>query len=118
MSGPDVRAEWSALRERVSREAVEAKSPEDAVLELSARYRTLDESDRRAVDDVIAEWADADDESQRYDARALIGEHRIVSAIPALQRRIQRLAKSEEPGARFERAAVARVLSELVSLPS
>jgi hypothetical protein len=118
MNQSDIRAEWNELRARLSAEAIATKSSEEAVIELSAHYRRLDAQDQAAVDEVIAEWVNSDDESAHYDARPLIGEHHILAAVPALQRLIQRLAQSEEPGARFERAAVARVLSTLVSLPS
>jgi hypothetical protein len=113
-----IRSTWNSLRDRITAEALDAKSAPEAVLELSARYRALPQVDRIAVDEVISEWVTADDESKRYDALALISEHEIVAAIPALQVLVQRLALSADPGARFERAKVARLLAKLVSVSS
>jgi uncharacterized protein HemX len=109
----DVRATWEQLRERVDREAREQKMSQAAILELSRQYRLVRVGERKEVDELVAEWVLSDDENKRFDALALISEHRIKSATPALHRLAERLKTAADPSAPYELAKVNRILGKL-----
>jgi hypothetical protein len=113
MSAGDVRGNWEELRQRLDGEAREQKISQAAILELSHHYRLLSSDDRRVVDELLAEWILDDGENKRFDALALISEHRVVSATSALHRLAERLTVSTAPGAPFELAKVNRILDTL-----
>ena len=89
------------------------KASQAAVLELSASYAELGDADRRVVDELLAEWALSDDEATRFDALALIDEHEIATALPALQLLLVRLREATDPGAPYECAKVRRIVARL-----
>ncbi len=109
VSDDDTRYRWEAFRDRVARNAIAAKSAEDIVPELSRAYAALSPQERATVDRVIAQWTTSADESKRFEALALIREHRIVAALAAVDELVQRLAKSTEPGAPYELAKIRRL---------
>ena len=109
----DVRGRWEQLRERLDKDAREQKMSQAAILELSHRYRLLSSDERRVVDELLAEWILADDENKRFDALALISEHRVESAMSALYRLAERLRASAAPGAPYELAKVNRIVDRL-----
>lgn len=111
---PDaIRAEWTALRERLDAEATAMKESQAAVIELSRRYAALDADARRVVDELLSEWVLSDDENLRFDALALVSDHRILSALPALRELLVRLDGATTPGAPFEQAKIRRILGRL-----
>ena len=89
---------------------------QEAVLRLSHAYTLLQPDERRVVDEVLSEWLYSEDENQRFDALALIREHRIVSAVRALEELAQRLAHSDDPGAPYELAKVKRIVNQLTAV--
>lgn len=97
----------------VGREADALKDPTRALERLSGLYRRFDAIERGFADRVLAEWTLADDETKRFDAVALICEFRVVTAEPELRELVARLARSDDPGAPFEREKVERLLREL-----
>jgi hypothetical protein len=84
-----------------------------ALERLSELYRGLSQSERGFADQVLAEWLKSDQEARRFDAVALIREFRVTSAAPALRDLAQRLTRSDDPGAPFEREKVEGLLQEL-----
>lgn len=114
MGDSDTQERWEQLWMRIDAEAKAMKSSQGALFELSQYYLSLPVLERRAIDVVLAEWALSDNESKRFDALALIDEHRICSALPALKELRQKLDKSRDPGARFEKAKVDRVVEALM----
>lgn len=109
----DVRTEWERLRDRVDVEARGMKDSQSTLDELSARYRSLARSDRGVIDELLAEWVLSDDENLRFDALALISEHKIASALPALRSLATRLEQASVPGAPYEWAKVNRTIGQL-----
>lgn len=97
----------------VNSEADALKDPMRALERLSGLYRGLDGTERALADRVLAGWALADDEAKRFDAVALIREFRIATAEPELRELIAILARSDDPGAPFEREKVEALLREL-----
>jgi hypothetical protein len=75
---------WRALRDQLDSGAVAAKFSQEASVRLSAAYAGLGEEERPAVNTELLEWLKADDEALRFDALALIREHRITTAESAL----------------------------------
>lgn len=108
-----IRSEWTALSERLDAEARAMKEAQAAVIELSQRYALLDGEARPVVDELLSEWALSDDENQRFKALALVSDHRIVSALPALRELLVKLQDSPTPGAPYEQAKIRRIMARL-----
>jgi hypothetical protein len=106
---------WRALRDKLDCQASEAKFSQWAIMELSKRYARLSSSERAAANEEIERWLAEDDETLRFDALALIGEHHIASAAPALAELAERLASDSGPVARAEREKVLRTLTSLTA---
>lgn len=66
-------------------------------------YRKFDAAEQKMADEVIAEWVSSGSPTKRYDARALIHEFKIRSAIPALRNQTRQLAPMAGPVAKSER---------------
>lgn len=113
MTGDLIRSEWSALRDRLDTEARGAKMSQAAVVELSHRYASLDAESRGVVDEMLSEWVLSDDENLRFDALALVSDHRIVRALPPLRQLQVRLQDAKDPGAPYEQAKVQRIIARL-----
>jgi hypothetical protein len=113
MSVRDTQERWEQFWSRIDAETKAEKVSQAALFELSQYYLSLPVVERRTIDGVLAEWVLSDNESKRFDALALIDEHRIRSALPALEDLCQKLEKSREPGARFEKAKVDRIVAAL-----
>lgn len=108
------RGRWEELRSALDREACDQKNSQLVLHQLSDEYQSLTPRDQKVVDRVLAEWASSSDEAKRFDAIALIREHEIASAIPALREVAHALLRSKEPGAPFEIAKIERVIGKLV----
>ena len=109
---PDaIRSEWTALRDRLDAEAIAMKESQAVVIELSRRYAALDADAREVVDELLSEWVLSDDEKHRFDALALVSDHRVLSALPALRELLVRLDGSTTPGAPYEQAKIRRILA-------
>lgn len=113
MTTANARTRWTALRERLDDEARWSKSSQAVVVELSRRYRALDESERSEVDELLTEWVLSDDEGKRFDALAVIADNKVARAAPALRELGERLEASDAPSAPFEWAKVNRILGQL-----
>lgn len=111
----DVQERWRALRDMVHERYRAAKDSQGAVLALARAYRGAPATERAAIDAVLAEWLLSDDEGLRFDARFLVDEFRIVSALPALRQLQGRLETASGPGAPYEWAAVNRVIGSITS---
>ena len=118
MSTDAIRDEWTSLRDRVVKDALERKAAEESLAELSEAYTSYSREERAVVDEVLAEWVDSDDLGRRFDALALISEHRIASALPAVRRLARKLALAKEPWAQDERDRVVQVVRELTTSAS
>jgi hypothetical protein len=113
VSRDSTRSEWTALSEQLDAEARAMKESQAAVVELSQRYALLDPEARAVVDELLSEWVLSDDENQRFKALAVISDHRIVSALPALRKLLVRLDDSAAPGAPYEQAKIRRIVTRL-----
>jgi hypothetical protein len=111
----EVRDRWRTLRDRLDKQAVGAKSSQEAVVRLSATYARLGEEERQAVNAELLEWLDTDDEALRFDALALIREHRITGAQPALEDLVRRLRTDTRPGAPYEPQKISEIQRHLRS---
>jgi hypothetical protein len=116
MNRKSIRADWQEFRQSVDMAARDAKSSQDALLKLSDRYASLGAEEREIVDGLISDWVLSADEGERFDGVALVSEHSIRLALPALQRLATRLATDSSPGAPYERAKVIRVIRRLRGL--
>jgi hypothetical protein len=76
-------------------------------------YRSLTAVDRHEVDQLLAEQLSSQDETERFDAIALIGEFTITTALPALRRLADRLETETWPGAPYEWAKVNRLVGKM-----
>ena len=114
MSARDTQERWEQFWTRIDAETKAEKRSQAALFELSRHYLSLPAMERQTIDAVLTEWVLCDDASKRFDALALIGEHRIRGALPALEELRQKLDKSREPGARFEKAKVDRIVAALM----
>lgn len=110
----DVRTAWMRTRGELDSQARLSKDSQGALLGLSQRYRMLDDEQRVTVDGILAEWIVSDDESERFDALALVDEYRVRSALPALRVLAGRLENNASPGAPYEWAKVNRVIGRLL----
>jgi hypothetical protein len=81
---------------------------------LRSLYEKFYAAERPMADQVIAEWALSDDENTRFDARVLIYELRIRSALPALKKLATRLAASTAVRASNELESVDRLIADLI----
>jgi len=111
MTPEAIRSNWTALRNRLDAQAQAMKVSQAAIVELSRRYIDLDLEARGVVDGLISEWALSDDENLRFDALALISNHGIKTALPALEDLLVRLNGSANPGAPYEREKVRRIIT-------
>jgi hypothetical protein len=84
MSTQGIVARWIEMRSAASRMAESVKQPQLVTLELAENYRRLDPSEREEIDRYLGVQALSADETERFDALALINEFRIVSAIDKL----------------------------------
>jgi hypothetical protein len=108
VSEAGARDSWRRLRDRLDSEAERAKSSLETTIRLSAAYANLGEEKRPAVNAELLEWLKNDDEALRFDALALIREHRITAAEPALDDLVRRLGTDARPGAPYEQQKILR----------
>jgi hypothetical protein len=110
MTLDEFRKEMWAYRQAADRDANALKESNLAWEWLRSLYREFDADERELADKVLGEWVLSDDENVRYDALVLIGDFKIIGAIPALQRLAARLAHSKAAGAPHELQKVQEVL--------
>jgi hypothetical protein len=67
------------------------------------------------VDAVLAEWLSTGHEGLRFDAMALIREHKIASALPALRALAASLEVSSLPSAPYDWTQVNRTIARVQS---
>jgi hypothetical protein len=113
MNLDEFRREMATYRQAVDREAQALKDPYHALDLLRTLYEKFDTEERAMADQVIAEWALSEDENTRFDARVLIGEFKIRSALLALEKLVMRLAASKAVGAPNELELVNRLIADL-----
>lgn len=113
MTPDETRRWWRGLRDQVDLDARASKESTEAIIEISDQYRRLGPTQRDVIDQVVGEWLLSEDEGLRFDALALIAEHRIRSAVPALRQLAELLARDTGPGAPYELAKVHRTIRGL-----
>ena len=116
MSVQETREQWERFWVRTDAETKAEKASHVAIFELSQRYLSLPTDEREVVNAILAEWVLSDDPSKRFDALALIDEHRISSALPALRELRKNLERSTGPGAPYERAKVDRIVAAITGV--
>ncbi|SRR6266540_49947 len=113
MTLDEFRKEMWAYRQAADKDANALKESNLAWQWLRDLYRKFDDEERKMADQVLKEWILSDDENVRYDALVLIGDFKIMSAIPALQELVIRLTRSKVPGAPYELQKVERILKDI-----
>jgi hypothetical protein len=96
---------------RASREV--EKQSQQALMDLIAWYRRLSAHDRELANHVVAGWVLSANVTDRGDARALAREFTITEARPNLLTLKEHLEAAQDVHARYELAAVTRVLDAL-----
>jgi len=109
----EFRREMKAYWQAVNEEADELRDSYIARNRMHDLYRKFDDDERAMADHVLAEWVLSKDEGMRSIAQSLIGEFRIINAIPALAQLAKRLPSSRSPGAPWELEYVNRIIAEL-----
>jgi hypothetical protein len=82
-------------------------------MELSEAYRGLGTAERNVVDALLMQWVVSKDADTRFDALAIIYDHKLHSALPALQDLSSTLKQSASVSAPYELAKVSRVTKAL-----
>jgi hypothetical protein len=100
-------------RQAIHREAQAVKDLYHAVDHLRCLYKRFDAEERAMADQVLAEWALSEDDKTRFDARVLIDDFKIRSALPTLEKLVNRLAASTTVRASNELELVNRVIANL-----
>jgi len=113
MTLDEFRREMWAYRQAADKDANALKESNLAWEWLRDLYRKFDAEERKLADQVLEEWVLSDDENVRYDALVLIGDFRIMRAIPVLRELAARLRHSNAPGAPYELQKVNRILNDL-----
>jgi hypothetical protein len=111
----DVREAWRRFREDASARALANKQSNDTLTALFGRYRALSDSERAVIDELLAEQLASLDETDRFDALAVIREFRITSAMPQLRVLAEWLEAQSGPGAPYEWAKVNRLIANLAT---
>jgi hypothetical protein len=109
----ELRNQMESYRRAADEEAMSLKDSYLTLDRLHSLYRKFDEEERAMADQVLAEWVLSEDENLRFDALALIYDFKIVSATPALQKLIDRLASCRTSGAPHELNKVKRIVKSL-----
>jgi len=117
MSANDVREEFNRVWEEIDLQAERDKDAYRSVLELQKLYVSLSQDERLQANQVIAEWALADEPKRRFTALALIDRYLIRSAVPALEGLARRFADASGPSAPYDLAKVNRILHRLSCCP-
>ncbi|MFL6973617.1 MAG: hypothetical protein ACJ8F2_17045, partial [Xanthobacteraceae bacterium] len=116
MTLDEFRREMEAYRQAAKQEGEEFKSSYLAHDRLVVLYRRFNPEERAMAEHVLAEWMLSQDPDVRFDARALIDDFRIVTALPALEKLAERLASSRAVGAPAELEVVNRIIRDLVQV--
>jgi len=113
MSEQEMRDAWISFRRSASDQAVAGKESQAALFALFDYYRALSPGDRAIIDRLLVEQLTSDDETDRFDALAILREFRIASALPALRALADRLEVARGPSAPYEWAKVNRLIGLL-----
>jgi hypothetical protein len=100
------------LRSGLHAEAEAEKCPQRGVVLLSQKYGELTASNRIYIDKLLAEWIVSADEGKRFDALAIVFDHKIYAMLPALGKLASLLSQLDTVGAPFELAKVSRVIDK------
>jgi hypothetical protein len=112
-------AEFEKFWDRLDAEALAVKQPQEATVRLVSFYRGLDDEDRAVVERALAARVLAPDDDggpndrRRFDALVLTREFKILSALPALQERVENLSGAVDGPPRAEREWIEEIGSEL-----
>ena len=113
MPDDDLRRTMDQWWTRANADALASKDSMQVLQDLRGILRTLSSDERDEVDEVICEWVLSSNEGKRYDARVLINEFSIRSAVPYLQKLESQLLTKRDPGAPFELQRVRQILARL-----
>jgi hypothetical protein len=92
---------------------VDTKDSQGATLELVQRFRALSPEEKQVVQRLLIEDLLTGDESQRFDALAIITEFDLAGAQGALEGLADRLGRESAPGAAYELQKVNRTIARL-----
>ncbi len=109
----EFREQMAAYRRAADEEALRLKDSYLALDRLHALYHGLDREERAMADEVLAEWVLSEDENVRFDSLSLIDDFKIRTAMPALLKLVERLARGGGPSAPYELQMVKRIMQNL-----
>ena len=101
---------WDRVILKRSRE----KEPQQAIDDLEAVYRRLDDQERQLADAVISEWLVQDGADRQFAAMSMIDRHGIFSALPALREAAARFEVASGPSAPYDWAKANRIIGRLL----
>ena len=107
------REQMASYRRAFDQEAAKLKDSQLVLVRLKNLFLKLDATERKAVEQVLAEWVLSDDENVRFDALALIDYFKIKGATHALEKLAVRLAASGAVSAPFELSKIKRVIAHI-----
>lgn len=113
MSTVDIRAWWNEEYEHIDSAARESKNSQSALFELSLKFRSLTEENKKSVTKILIQWIESEDAGRRFDAIALVSEYKLSSARTALKLLCNRLDKDKSPGAKYEKKKIITVLNNI-----
>ena len=105
--------QWRAIWSDVNQRHVDGKDSQGATFELMQRFRSLSPEEKLVVQRVLIEDLATGDESQRFDALAIIGEFDLAGALGALEGLADALGREKAPGAVYELAKVNGIIARL-----
>ncbi len=116
MTLDEFRHEMASYRQSADIEAEAMKDPYVTLERLRTLYLKLEPRERQMAEQVLGEWVTSENEAIRFDAKALVNDLDIVSAVPALRELTKRLASSGAPSAIYETETANRLIEKLLGL--
>ncbi len=102
MNLAEVREYMWAARETASGEAEKSRDSYLTLDRLHGLYAELESAEKLLADQILAEWVLSDDVVVRFDAKVLIDDLKIRTAVHALRELAQRLERGQTPMERDE----------------
>jgi len=122
----DIQKWWINEHNNTLRNAKLGRIPMQALFDMYERYDCLNGCEKSDINQLLIHWVDESglhniNNDELYTALACIEKYRIISAIPAMQRLVQRLdgcVIPDNPQGYHERKKVLRKIKELKKLKS
>ncbi len=113
LQGAAIRTRWVDVAARLSATGDASKMSQAVAFGRLEEYDSLSADERPAVDRVLQDWMDSDDNRLRYDAKFLTSQRCIRAMKPAVEKAIAKCEKLAGPEAPDEAQDLRRILVEL-----